>query len=66
MSLLLAQVVPPARKDPKADTPATLAHFAAIGQQADGSWKYAGQVQKRPDQFDLAITWRGTAPFHSG
>jgi squalene-hopene/tetraprenyl-beta-curcumene cyclase len=48
-SLLLGQVVP-AAKDPKADTSATLAHFVAIGQQADGSWKYAGQVQKRPDR----------------
>jgi hypothetical protein len=50
MNLLLGQAALPAADAKKAEGLKTVAALLANAQQANGSWKYEGQGQKRPDR----------------
>jgi squalene-hopene/tetraprenyl-beta-curcumene cyclase len=63
MNLLLGQVAIPATDGKRGQGLRTVAALLANAQQADGSWKYEGQGQKRPDrEADEATTlWAALA-----
>jgi hypothetical protein len=62
-NLLLSQAALPAADDKKAGGFKTVAVLLANAQQANGSWKYEGQGQKRPDREadEAASLWAALA-----